>query len=209
MIATFQLDIAKNLILASASQGRAQILRDAGLVFEIKPANVDESAIREIFAAGGTAPDPIDVAEILARTKAETISADYPDALVIGADQVLSVEGRIFEKPIDMDAARETLLQLSGKVHLLHAALSIAVAGETIWHTTDRAALTMRAISPEFIGRYLAAAGKQVCQSVGAYQLESLGSHLFERIDGDYFTILGLPLLPLLQVLRERKIIRT
>ena len=209
MISALQLETAPHLILASVSNSRAQILRDAGLVFEIKPANVDESAIREILAAGGAAPDPIDVAEILARTKAETISADYPDALVIGADQVLSVEGKIFEKPKDMEAARETLLRLSGNTHLLHAALSIAVAGETIWHTSDRAALTMRALSPEFIGRYLAAAGKQVCQSVGAYQLESLGSHLFERIDGDYFTILGLPLLPLLQVLRERKIIRT
>lgn len=203
------LENAPRLILASASQGRAQILRDVGLDFEIRPADIDESAVRQALAVKDSEVEAADVAEILARTKAERISAENPDALVIGADQVLSLEGKIFEKPKDMNEARETLFELSGKSHTLHAAISVAEQGNTVWHVTDHAVLTMRVLSPEFVGRYLAAAGDRVCQSVGAYQIESFGLHLFDTIEGDYFTILGLPLLPLLRVLRERKIIYT
>ncbi len=207
MTGTLGLQGARRLILASASHGRAKILKDAGLVFDTRPAAIDEAAVKEALAGDGAAPGPDDLAEILARTKAETVSAAYPDALVIGADQVLSESGEIFSKPEDTDAARRTLLRLSGKSHVLHTAVAVAEQGRTVWHAADTAELTMRPLSPQFIGRYLAAAGGRVCQSVGAYQIEALGIHLFARIKGDYFTILGLPLLPLLGLLRERNIV--
>jgi len=122
---------------------------------------------------------------------------------VIGADQLLELDGRIFEKPADMEAARQTLLALRGKTHQLHACVAVARGGDAIWSHSASAYMTMRDFSPGFVGRYLAEAGEQVLTSVGAYQLESLGVHLFEAIEGDYFTILGLPLLPLLDFLRR------
>jgi septum formation protein len=128
-------------------------------------------------------------------------------AYVIGADQVLVLEGRILSKPDSMEAARWQLLDLRGKSHTLHTAVAVATMGETIWSETEIATLTMRKLSPEFIGRYLAAAGEEALSSVGAYQIESLGIQLFEKIDGDYFSILGLPLLPLLDTLRREGVI--
>jgi septum formation protein len=192
----------RRVILASGSKSRRALLAAAGVSFDIKPADVDEPAIREAVTSGDDGLDPADVAEVLARAKAEAVSGEEEDALVIGADQILELEGRIFEKPTGMDGARRHLLELRGKTHQLHSAVVIAQAGETVWSFVDTAHLTMRPLTPQVIGDYLAAAGEQVCQSVGAYQLESIGIQLFEKIEGDYFTILGLPMLPLLAALR-------
>lgn len=191
------------LVLASASPSRAALLSAAGLSFETRPAHLDEAAMRQALSANGQGPEPVDVAEILASAKAQTVSEARPSALVIGGDQVLALDGEILAKPANMDEARATLLKLRGKTHHLHAAVCVARGGEILWTHTDTAALTMRALSPKFIGIYLAAAGENVLSSVGAYQLESLGVHLFADIRGDYFTILGLPLLPLLDCLRR------
>ncbi len=148
-----------------------------------------------------------DVAEVLARAKAEAVSDLAPKAYVIGADQVLAFGNQIMSKPDSMETARRELLDLSGKSHTLHTSVVVATNGETIWATTEIATLTMRKLSPEFIGRYLAAAGEEVLNSVGAYQIESIGIQLFDKIDGDYFVILGLPLIPLLDTLRREGVI--
>ena len=141
--------------------------------------------------------------EVLARAKAEAVSDLAPQAFVIGADQVLAFEGKILSKPDGMEQARSELLDLSGKGHTLHTAVALAQAGETVWSHTEASTLTMRELRPVFIGRYLAAVGEEVLSSVGAYQLEGLGAQLFRKIDGDYFSILGIPLLPLLEALRR------
>jgi septum formation protein len=194
------------LILASSSKSRAKLLEAAGLAFIVEPPGLDESAMRE--AVGGEhALAPHDVAEVLARAKAEAVSDVAPEAYVIGGDQVLAFGDVIMSKPESMQAACRQLLDLRGKTHTLHTAVAVATKGETIWAETTMATLTMRKLSPEFIGRYLAAAGEEVLSSVGAYQLESLGIELFEKIDGDYFSILGLPLIPLLDTLRREGVI--
>ena len=197
------------LILASASPSRSALLRSAGMTFEVRPADIDESAIRASLEAEGSDMPPPDIAEILARAKAETVSELYPGACVIGADQILVFEDRIFEKPLNFDAARETLLRLQGETHHLHASVCVARAGATCWAQTETARLTMRPLTPEVIGRYLAEAGETVLTSVGAYKLESYGVHLFAQVRGDYFTILGLPLLPLLAFLRAQDALRS
>ena len=194
------------LILASTSKSRARILEAAGLAFIVEPPGVDENVMRQAVS-GERSLDPHDVAEVLARAKAEAVSDLASGAYVIGADQVLVLEDRILSKPETMEAARWQLLDLRGKSHTLHTVVAVATKGETIWSDTDIATLTMRKLSPEFIGRYLAAAGEEVLSSVGAYQVESLGIQLFEKIDGDYFSILGLPLLPLLDTLRREGVI--
>jgi len=194
------------LILASASKSRARILEAAGLAFIVEPPGLDEQAMRQALG-GEEALAPHDLAEVLARAKAEAVSELAPKAYVIGGDQVLAQGRRIFTKPDDMEAARRQLLDLSGKQHTLHTAVAVATKGETIWAETTAATLTMRTLSPEFIGRYLAAAGEEVLNSVGAYHIESLGAQLFERIEGDYFSILGLPLIPLLDTLRREAVI--
>ena len=172
----------------------------------VEPPGLDESAMRQ--ALGGEQPlSPHDLAEVLARAKAEAVSEPAPESYVIGADQVLAQGDRIFAKPDTMEAARRQLLDLSGKQHTLHTAVAVATKGQTIWAETTAATLTMRTLSPEFIGRYLAAAGEGVLGSVGAYQIESVGAQLFERIEGDYFSILGLPLIPLLDALRREGVI--
>lgn len=188
------------LILASSSRIRARLLEAAGLAFIVEAAGLDESTIRQ--AIGDKVP-PEDVAEILARAKAEAVSELAPKAFVIGADQVLTLGDTILAKPESMEAARSQLLDLSGKTHQLHSAVALARDGEAVWAGTYVATLHMRALSPAFIGRYLAAAGEEVLNSVGAYQVEGIGIQLFDRIDGDYFTILGLPLLRLLDALRR------
>ena len=189
------------LVLASGSVGRAGMLRAAGLEVIIEPAAIDEPAVRAALGQDGES-HPGDVAEILARAKAEAVSVRRPAALVIGADQVLAANGFIFRKPATMDEARSTLLALQGSTHQLHCAVSVARAGTSLWTHAETAHMTMRTLTPDYIGQYLAHAGETVLQSVGAYQLEGLGVHLFERIEGDYFTVLGLPLLPLLACLR-------
>ena len=194
------------LILASGSKSRARVLEAAGLAFIVEPPGLDEAAMRQAVGGKGSL-GPHDVAEVLARAKAEAVSDLAPKAYVIGGDQVLALGDTIFSKPDSMEAARRQLLDLSGRTHALHTAVAVATDGETIWAETTIATLSMRKLSPEFIGRYLAAAGEEVLGSVGAYQLESLGVQLFEKIDGDYFSILGLPLIPLLDTLRREGVI--
>ncbi len=195
------LDLTSPLILGSASASRSALLEAAGLEFEIDPAGIDERAIRKVVTRDrGAAPS--DIADVLARAKAETVSERNPGSLVIGADQVLACGEELFEKPKSMEDARRTLLALQGKTHQLHASVALAREGRVHWAHIETAHLTMRALSPEEIGRYLGQAGERVLSSVGAYQLEGLGVHLFEEIKGDYFTILGLPMLALLKQLR-------
>jgi septum formation protein len=194
------------LILASTSKIRARLLEDAGLAFIIEPPGLDESVMHQAVS-GEEALDAHDVAEVLARAKAEAVSDLARKAYVIGADQVLAFGDQILSKPDSMEAARKQLLDLSGKTHTLHTSVTVATNGETIWATTELATLTMRKLSPQFIGHYLAAASDEVLSSVGTYQVESIGIQLFEKIDGDYFVILGLPLIPLLDALRREGVI--
>jgi len=194
------------LILASTSKIRARILEDAGLAFIVEPPGLDESVMRQAVS-GEKVLGAHDVAEVLARAKAEAVSDLARKAYVIGADQVLAFGDQILSKPDSMEAARSQLLDLSGKTHTLHTSVAVATNGETIWAITETATLTMRKLSPQFIGRYLAAAGEEALSSVGAYQVESIGIQLFDKIDGDYFAILGLPLLPLLDALRREGVI--
>ena len=194
------------LILASTSKSRARVLEAAGLAFIVEPPGLDETVMLQAVS-GERLLGPHDVAEVLARAKAEAVSELARQAYVIGGDQVLALGDTIFSKPDSMEAARRQLLDLSGKTHTLHTAVAVATDGATIWAETTIASLTMRKLSPQFIGRYLAAAGEEVLSSVGAYQLESLGVQLFDKIDGDYFSILGLPLIPLLDTLRREGVI--
>ncbi|MHA7775628.1 Maf-like protein [Roseibium sp. M-1] len=195
------------IVLASGSRIRADLLKNAGLSIDVDPADVDERAVEAPLLEAGFPPE--DLASVLAEAKANDVSARRPGDLVIGADQILAFEGERRTKPEDMEAARRQLLAFSGKTHELHSAVVISKGGEAIWRHVSTARLTMRDLSPAFIGHYLAAAGEEVLSSVGAYQLEGLGVQLFEKIDGDYFTILGLPLLPLLGELRALKVIET
>jgi septum formation protein len=189
------------LILASKSPFRAQILRNAGIAFRAEAAAVDERAAEAPLLKGGAAPE--EVASVLAEAKALDVSARFPEALVLGADQTLSLDDELFHKPADMQAARRHLLKLSGKTHILSSALVLAKRGETVWRHVSIARLTMRNLSAAFIGRHLAKVAAAALSSVGAYQYEGEGIQLFEEIDGDYFTIVGLPLLPLLAQLRR------
>ncbi len=190
------------LILASASKARAQLLEAAGLAFIVEPAGLDEDTMRQAVS-GEKSLDPHDVAELLARAKAEAVSEVAKGAFVIAGDQVLAIDDRILVKPGNMEDARKQLLELGGKAHTLHTSVVVARDGGAIWAHTEAATLVMRRLTPQFIGRYLAAAGEAVLSSVGAYQIESIGIQLFEKIEGDYFSILGLPLLPLLDTLRR------
>ena len=199
--------ISNRPILASASAIRAAMLARAGVEIDQQPADLDEAAIISSLIAP---PEPLaadDIALVLAQAKAESVSGDRAGKLVIGCDQTLELEGRLFQKSATMEEARRNLLLMSGKTHLLHSAVVLALDGETAWSHVETAAMNMRDLSPEFIGRYLAQAGAAVLSSVGVYQLEGLGAQLFEKIEGDYFTILGLPLLPLLAELRRRGVI--
>ena len=157
--------------------------------------------------SGEKALDPHDVAEVLARAKAEAVSDLAQGAYVIGGDQVLDFEGEIVTKPADMAAARSQLLDLNGKTHTLHTSVAVATGGATVWAHTEIATLTMRKMTPAFIGHYLAAASEAVLSAVGAYQIESVGIQLFDKIEGEFFSILGLPLLPLLDTLRREGVI--
>jgi septum formation protein len=197
------------LILASGSSTRRKMLAAAGVAARVIPADVDEAVIRDTLTAGGNDIDPLDIAEVLARAKAQHVLATHPTALVIGADQILALGSRLFAKPEGMEGARQTLIDLRGQTHQLHSSVVLAQGGEIVWSYGDTAHLAVRDMSDAFIDRYLDEAGPDVCHSVGAYQLEGLGVQLFDRIDGDYFTILGLPLLPLLAELRARGVIRT
>ena len=187
------------LILASQSPSRRQMLQSAGLTFEIEPSGVDEEEITRSLLAARAAPQ--DIAEKLAELKALRVSGRRPEALVVGGDSTLACNGRLFHKPATLEAARKQLLSLRGQTHELFSAVVVAKGGARLWHANERARLTMRPFNEAFLDAYLARAGQGVLTSVGAYQLEGLGAHLFSRVDGDYFTILGLPLLPLLSFL--------
>ena len=193
------------VILASASVSRARLLTAAGVVFTVEPAPVDEDAIKQSLRADGA---PVSAcAETLAEMKAVAISRRYPQALVIGADQMLECEGAWFDKPADLARAEEQLLTLAGKTHTLPTAAVVALGGQRIWHQIATPRLTMRRFDRAFVQGYLAEVGAAALTSVGAYQLEGRGSQLFHTVEGDFFTILGLPLLPLLAFLRAHHVV--
>ena len=193
------------LILASASASRIAMLQSAGLTLKQEPAGVDEDMVKRSLKAEGA--DAAHVALTLGDLKAQQISRRNPDAFVIGADQMLECNGVWFDKPPDLDHARGHLQALRGKTHQLITAAVIVRAGGRIWQHVDRASLTMRDFSDGFVDAYLAKTGEEVCSTVGAYRLEGLGAQLFSRVEGDFFTILGLPLLPLLDFLRGHGIV--
>jgi septum formation protein len=195
------------LVLASGSAARRALLDGAGLVFEVRTPDVDEDAIRSTLLANTEDTQAVDVARALAVAKACAISGQVSDAVVIGADQVLVLDGAIFSKPGNLDEARSHLSQLRGKTHELISAVALARHGEVFWKTSERAQMSVRNFSDEFLERYLELMGERVLRSVGCYELESTGVQLFDHIDGDYFTILGLPLLPLLARLRQDDVI--
>jgi septum formation protein len=187
------------LVLASRSAVRRALLEAAGIPLEIAPADIDERAV-ERRAGAGTAAD---VASLLAREKSRAGCAGLKGRLVVGADQTLALGRTRFTKPVDRDTAREQLKSLAGRTHELHSAVAVARDGRVLFSKVDTAKLTMRELSDAYIDAYLDTAGEAMMTSVGGYQLEGLGSQLFERIEGDYFTILGLPLFALLGFLRK------
>jgi septum formation protein len=193
------------LILASASTARAAMLRNAGLDIDIAPARIDEAAIKQSMLAEGAGPR--DLADKLAEFKARHISARYPGRLVLGADQVLVQDGRIFDKPVSRAEARCHLLALRAKPHQLLSAAVVALDGQPVWRHLGMARLTMRPFTDRFLDAYLERVGELVLQSVGCYHLEGPGAQLFARVEGGYFTILGLPLLELLGFLRAREVL--
>lgn len=189
------------LLLASASPFRRQLMDNAGLRFSHEAARIDERAIEGPLEQAGATPDAVAVA--LAIAKARDVASRHPDALVIGSDQTLSLGNRVYHKPRDLAEAADHLRSFSGKTHRLNSAIAL-VRGETLlWEHVSHAELSVRHLGDDFIQRHLSRVGDRVLASVGAYQLEGEGIQLFERIDGDYFTILGLPMLPLLNKLRE------
>jgi len=192
------------LILASKSATRRAVLDGAGVTYEAVGSGVDEEATKQVLLAQGAAPTAI--AEALAEEKALAVSAARP-GLVIGADQTLDLQGRLYDKADTVEAARERLRLLRGKPHQLHSAVVAAEGGAVVWRVTESATLTMRDFSNDFLENYLAAEGEAALGSVGCYRLEGLGVQLFSRIEGDYFTILGLPLMGLLDLLRHRGIL--
>jgi septum formation protein len=198
---------SRPLILASGSPYRRKMLEAAGLSFHVVPADVDEAALKRGLAAQSPKPISAAVADALARAKAQSVSARHPDATVIGADQILALGDDLLDKPGDLAAARVQLERLRGKTHRLISAVVVAEAGKVLWTHVDEAVLTMRPFSREFLDRYLAEADPGLCQIVGAYEIEGPGIQLFERVEGDHFTIIGLPLVPLLAELRSRGVI--
>jgi len=191
---------AEPLVLASLSEVRKSLLAAAGIAVEVRPADIDERNLE----ATAPAADASAAAAMLARAKAGAIAQVLPDRLVLGADQTLVLGRQRFSKPANLASARAQLRVLSGQTHELHSAVAFARNGATLFEHVGVARLTMRALSESFLDDYLDAAGSAATQSVGGYQLEGLGIHLFERIEGDHFTVLGLPLLPVLDFLRRQ-----
>jgi septum formation protein len=195
---------SKPLILASQSLARQALLANAGIAFEAVPAGLDERAIQ--LASALSAPG--EIAALLAREKAISVSLRQPGQFVVGADQTLALDQRLFSKPAGRAQAAVQLRALAGRSHELHSATAVARDGEILFEDVSIARMTMRPLDGAAIRAYLDAAGEAVTTSVGAYQLEGLGVHLFERIEGDHFTILGLPLLPLLKFLRSQGLLQ-
>lgn len=186
------------LILASGSQIRRQILGDAGIAFETVKSQVDEDALKLAHPE----LSPADMAVLLAEAKAAHVSEQYPDDLVLGADQTMELGGALLDKLPRRELARERLLAMRGRRHQLHSGLALVQAGRTVWQHQQTSDLTVRDFSEAFLERYLEAAGDELTASVGAYAFEGLGAQLFQRVDGEFHAILGLPLLPLLAALR-------
>jgi nucleoside triphosphate pyrophosphatase len=186
------------LVLASKSAIRHAILRDAGIPVAVEPADIDERAIEQRSAK----EDAGELAAVLACEKARTVAARFPGRLVLGADQTLALGERRFSKPAERAGARRQLAALRGQTHELHSAVALVRGSSVLFEHREVARLTMRSFSDEFLEAYLDAAGTAVTASVGGYQLEKVGIQLFEHIQGDHFTILGLPLVPLLEYLR-------
>jgi septum formation protein len=191
------------LVLASQSKARRTLLANAGIEFESDPADIDERAIQA--SSGLSAPS--DIAKFLAREKAISVSIRRPTRYVVGADQTLALRARIFNKPAGRAQAADQLRALAGHCHELHAAVAVACDGKLLFEHVSIARMTVRPLRDAEIENYLEAAGDAVTTTVGAYQVEGLGVHLFEHIEGDHFTILGLPLLPLLVFLRSRHLL--
>ncbi|WP_421915423.1 Maf-like protein [Mesorhizobium sp.] len=192
--------MTEKIILASGSPFRKAMLVNAGIDVEAVPAEVDERALEAPLQGSGASPE--DVALVLAEAKATEVSERRRGALVLGCDQTLSLGDEVFHKPADMEGARRHLLALSGKTHQLNSAAVLVRDGQVLWRYVGIASMTMRKLDPGFIGRHLAHVGDKALASVGAYQIEGEGIQLFDKIEGDHFTIVGLPLLPLLVELR-------
>lgn len=193
------------VVLASGSAPRARMLANAGVVFTVDPASVDEAAIKNSVRADGA--DIAEAAEILAATKAQQVSRNHGGDLVIGADQMLVCDGEWFDKPAGAREARNHLIKLRGRTHELVSAVCVVRDGAVLWHHIERARITLRPFSEEFIDGYIHKMGDTIMATVGGYELEGLGAQLFSRTEGDYFTILGMPLLPLLGFLRGHGVV--
>jgi septum formation protein len=195
------------IVLASGSRARRELLAAAGVPFTVQAADVDEPAIKARMREADPGVDPKKVAAVLAAAKAEDVSDKIAGSLIIGADQVLALGAELLSKAPSIEEARAALRRLRGRTHELHSAVAFAERGKVTWAHVATARLTMRDFSDTFLEDYLTRAGDRVSLSVGAYELEGLGVQLFDKIEGDYFTVLGLPLLPVLAELRAREII--
>ena len=193
------------LVLASASAARAALLSNAGVAARVAPTSVDEAAIREAMTAEGAPPE--ELATALAELKATRAGTADPGALIVAADQILATDDTVLAKPATLKEAREQLGLLAGREHRLISAVCVAEGGAVVWRHRDVARLRMRVLSDAFLDAYLDRMGEAALTTVGAYQLEGLGAQLFERVDGDFSTVLGLPLLPLLGFLRQRRVL--
>jgi septum formation protein len=192
---------ARHLVLASASASRAAILRQAGIMFDVRVSGVDEDAIKADHSGSDA-----DLVLALARAKAQAVPLSE-DEIVLGADQIMVCDGKRYDKPASLAVARQTLQSLSGRTHYLVNGVSLCTRDGEIWSYSNQIALTVRELSETFLDAYLAQEGERILSSVGCYRLEAFGAHLFTEIAGDYFSILGLPLLPLLQELRRLAVV--
>jgi len=194
-----------SLVLASASPFRRMLLENAGIAFQAKAADIDERAIESEVERQGSSPE--EVALILAEAKARNVGQAFPGDIIIGSDQTMSLGARVYHKPRDMNEARDHLLSLSGQVHQLNSGIVLTRGRDILWRHVSSARMSVRPLHRAFIDTHLARVGTKALSSVGAYQLEGEGIQLFDKIEGDYFTILGLPMLPLLAKLRELRVI--
>jgi len=199
--------VLRPVILASASETRRKTLERTGLAFETAAATLDEEKLKQKLTANSVSGEDFPLA--LAEAKAREVVENHPGSLVIGADQILECEGQRFDKPQDLAEARRQLETLSGKTHSLTSAVCVLDHDRVAWSHSDRAFLTMRSLSTDFMDSYLQALGEKNLRATGLYQLEGLGSRLFLSVEGDFFTILGLPLFPLLEFLRSQRLMET
>lgn len=195
------------IVLASQSAARRRMLVAAGVSFDVRSAAIDEAAVIESMLAEKESGR--NIADCLAELKALRVSQGHPDFWIIGADQVLSCGSEIFQKPDGREGARAQLAMLRGKLHVLHSAVCVARNGQVVWRHVGEARMTMRPFTDDFLATYLVDAGEEILGSVGAYHVEGLGIQLFSRIEGDIFTVQGLPLLALLDFLRLNELLRT